>query len=92
MAAGVLALGSSSSAPAGTSALPPGSIAPTERQRSVARRVGAMLEENHFSGMPIDDAFSTRAFQHYVDSMDSQRSYFLASDLAEFAPLRPALR
>ena len=68
--------------------LPPGSIAPTERQRSVARRVGAMLEENHFSGIAIDDAFSMKAFDHYVESMDSQHSYFLATDLTEFAPLR----
>lgn len=54
----------------------------------VARRVGAMLEENHFSGTVINDAFSTKAFDHYLDSMDGQRSYFLAADLAEFAPLR----
>lgn len=88
VALSILLLGSSSSAPASTGALPPGAIAPTERQRSVARRIGAMLEENHYSGVPIDDAFSAKAFTHYLDSMDSQRSYFLASDVAEFEPLR----
>ena len=86
--ASILTLGSSSGAPAGTSMLPPGAIAPTERQRMVARRVGAMLEENHYSGIAIDDVFSAKVFEHYVNSMDGQRSYFLASDLAEFETLR----
>ena len=88
LAASILTLGSSSSAPASTSMLPPGAIAPTERQRMVARRVGAMLEENHYSGIAIDDVFSAKVFEHYVNSMDLQRSYFLASDLAEFDALK----
>ena len=84
LAIAVLALGSSSRAPASTEALPPGAILPTDRQRMIARQVGAILEEEHFRRAPIDDRLSAEVFEKYVDFLDGQRSYFLASDLAEF--------
>lgn len=81
-----LVLASSTPAPASTSALPPGSIAPTEQQRSIARKVGAILEEAHFSRAAIDDRMSAEVYTRYLDFLDGQRSYFLASDVAEFVP------
>jgi carboxyl-terminal processing protease len=84
LAIAVLALGSSSRAPASTEALPPGAILPTDRQRMIARQVGAILEEEHFRRASIDDRLSAEVFEKYVDFLDGQRSYFLASDLAEF--------
>jgi carboxyl-terminal processing protease len=83
-----LVLASSSPAPASTSLLPPGAIAPTDQQRSIARRVGGILEEAHFSRAPIDDHMSAEVYQRYLDFLDGQRSYFLASDIAEFAQWR----
>jgi carboxyl-terminal processing protease len=74
----------SSQAPAGTSALPPGAIAPSERHRLVARRVGMILEDTHYRGADIDDRMSAQVYQRYLDFLDGQRSYFLASDIAEF--------
>jgi carboxyl-terminal processing protease len=88
MMAMVLALASSSRAPAGTSMLPPGTLAPTERQRLVARRIGAILEEAHYRRAAIDDKMSTQIFDRYLDFLDGQRSYFLASDIAEFEQYR----
>jgi carboxyl-terminal processing protease len=84
----LLALGSSSRAPASTGALPPGALAPTERQRMIARQVGSILEEAHFRRASIDDRLSSEVFDKYVDFMDGQRSYFLAADVAEFEALR----
>ena len=84
----LLALGSSSRAPASTGALPPGSLAPTDRQRMIARQVGSILEEAHFRRASIDDRLSSEVFDKYVDFMDGQRSYFIASDIAEFESLR----
>nr|PZN80445.1 MAG: hypothetical protein DIU56_03115 [Pseudomonadota bacterium] len=80
----VLALASSSQVPAGTSMLPPGAIAPTERQRDIARRVGAILEQAHYRRASIDDKLSAEVFERYLKFLDGQRSYFLASDIAEF--------
>jgi carboxyl-terminal processing protease len=79
------ALASSSPAPANTTAaLPAGAIVPTDRQRAVARRVGSILEEAHFRRAPIDDKLSAQVFDRYVESLDPQRSYFFAADIADF--------
>ncbi|HEY2590415.1 MAG TPA: PDZ domain-containing protein, partial [Steroidobacteraceae bacterium] len=84
----MLALASSSRAPAGTVLLPPGAVAPTERQRTIARRVGSILEETHYSRRTIDDAMSSQIFDRYVEFLDGQHSYFLASDVAGFEQWR----
>jgi carboxyl-terminal processing protease len=88
VAVALLVLGSSSSAPAGTGALPPGALAPTDRQRMIARQVGSILEEAHFRRASIDDRLSSEVFDKYLNFMDGQRSYFLATDIAEFETLR----
>ncbi|HUN27574.1 MAG TPA: carboxy terminal-processing peptidase [Steroidobacteraceae bacterium] len=84
----VLALASSSRAPADTSVVPPGAIAPTERQRMIARRVGSILEETHYSRRTIDDKMSSQIYDRYLEFLDGQHSYFLASDIAEFERYR----
>ena len=84
----VVLLLTGSSAPAGTSLLPPNAIQPTERQRAIARRVGAIFEEAHYRRVSIDDKMSSQIFDRYLESLDPQRSYFLASDLAEFEQWR----
>jgi carboxyl-terminal processing protease len=84
----MLALAGSARAPAGTVLLPPGAIAPTERQRMIARRVGSILEETHYSRRTIDDAMSSQIFDRYLEFLDGQHSYFLASDVADFEQWR----
>lgn len=80
----------SSTAPAGAAAgaWPTGAVAPRERQRVVARRVAAILEEAHFRRARIDDKLSAEVFDRYLESLDGQRSYLTAADVEEFAPLR----
>ena len=85
---GLLTLGSSSRLTADTSALPPGAMAPSARERMIARQVGALLEDNHYSQQRIDDAMSPRIMDKFLDGLDGQRSYFLASDVAEFQAYR----
>jgi carboxyl-terminal processing protease len=80
-----LILASSTPAPASTSILPPGAIAPSDRQRLIANTVGEILEEAHFSRASIDDRMSAVVYDRYLDFLDGQRSYFLASDLQEFS-------
>src|SRR6201996_3190394 len=84
----VLALTGSSQAPAGPAVLPPNAIAPTDRQRAIARRVGAILEEAHYRHVLIDDHMSGEIFARYIESLDGQHSYFLASDLKDFEQWR----
>jgi carboxyl-terminal processing protease len=78
--------GSAARAPTAPAAaiLPPGAIAPTDNQKATARKVGRILEEAHYSRAPIDKKMSEQVFNRYLDFLDGQRSYFLASDIAEF--------
>src|SRR5262249_47750520 len=41
-------------------------------------------EEAHYSRAPIDKKMSEQVFNRYLDFLDGQRSYFLASDVADF--------
>jgi carboxyl-terminal processing protease len=50
----------------------------------IARQVGSLLEEAHYSKLKIDDGLSPRVMDKFIDGLDGQRSYFLASDIAEF--------
>jgi carboxyl-terminal processing protease len=79
----VLAGSGSTRAPASTFALPLGAVAPTERQRLLARRIGSILEEAHYRRATIDDRMSAEIYKRYLESLDGQHSYFLASDIAE---------
>ena len=85
---GLLTVGSSSRLTANTSALPPGALVPSARERMIARQVGSLLEDNNYSQLKIDDAMSPRVMDKFIDGLDGQRSYFLASDIAEFQPYR----
>jgi carboxyl-terminal processing protease len=88
LAALVLTGSGTSGAPATASLLPPGALAPAERQKSVAKRIGMILEEAHYRRARIDDRMSEQVFDRYLDSLDGQRSYFLASDVQELMPFR----
>ncbi|MBV8496714.1 MAG: hypothetical protein JO361_08030, partial [Gammaproteobacteria bacterium] len=83
-----LALAGSTQVPASTVVLPPGAIAPSDSQRVTARRVGRILEEAHYSRAAIDDRMSQVVYDRYLEFLDPQRSYFLASDVAEFNAYR----
>ncbi|MFZ9708944.1 MAG: carboxy terminal-processing peptidase [Steroidobacteraceae bacterium] len=86
LSVGVMGFGSSARLPANTSVLPPGALAPSARERMIARQVGALLEDAHYSQIKIDDTLSPRVLDNFLDSLDGQRSYFLASDVEEFKP------
>ncbi len=88
VALAALALAGSAQAPASPSLLPPGAIAPTDAQRATARKIGRILEEAHYSHAPIDRKMSEIVFQRYLEFLDPQRSYLLASDINEFSAYR----
>ena len=88
LAALALALAGSVQAHAGTSILPPGALAPTDGQRATARKVGRILEEAHYSRASLDEKMSQVVYDRYLEFLDSQKSYFLASDIRDFDAYR----
>ena len=62
--------------------LPDGAIQPTARQQLLAPRIASILEQAHYSGRRIDKEFSAQVFDHYLNALDGQHSYFEAADIA----------
>lgn len=46
------------------------------------------LRYNHYVKKPLDDGISSDVFDKYLDTLDHNRAYFLASDIEEFEQYR----
>lgn len=55
----------------------------TLRQRLVAA-IGSLLEQEHYSPKPINDAFSKEVYKKYLNDLDGEKILFLQSDIKEF--------
>jgi len=71
--------------PAATLAAP---LAPTEQEDYVARRVADIVAREHYRKAPLDDHLSSLILDRYLEAIDGGRSYFFASDIAEFERYR----
>jgi len=87
LAVGTLLLGTAK-APTAVAGATTTDFAPTERQAKVARLVSSMFERSHYRQAPVNDPVSSLVLDRYVESLDGSRSYFLATDLAEFEKYR----
>jgi carboxyl-terminal processing protease len=63
-------------------------LAPTEQEGYVARRVADIIAHEHYRRAPLDDRLSSLILDRYLDAIDGARSYFYASDIAEFERYR----
>ena len=84
---GTLLLGTAP-APSSTAGATTLDLSPTERHGKVARLVGSMFERSHYRQAPVNDPVSSLVLDRYLESLDGARSYFLASDIAEFERYR----
>jgi carboxyl-terminal processing protease len=90
--AGMLALANTAStgAPAPSTLLPEGAVAPSVTQRQLAPQIAAILEQNHYRHIAIDDKLSPQVLDRFLKSLDGQHSYLLASDVTGFDRWRTA--
>lgn len=63
-------------------------LAPDEDQIITSLNIFEILRRHHYLKLPIDAKQSEIVFDSYFKSLDPQRSFFLQSDIDEFAPLR----
>lgn len=63
-------------------------LAPTGRQSEIAVEIGEKLGRSHYSKVALDDELSGKIFDIYIRDLDPTRSYFLGSDIDEFAQER----
>jgi carboxyl-terminal processing protease len=66
-------------------------LAPTDRHGKISRLVTTLFERSHYRRSLVDDAASARMLDGYLDTLDGNRQYFLASDIKEFDAWRTSL-
>ncbi len=82
-------LGAAMTPPVAPAAATAGAVLePTEQENYVARRVSDIIAREHYRRAPLDDHLSSLILDRYLDAVDSGRSYFYASDIAEFEKYR----
>ena len=63
-------------------------LQPSREQVIASLNVVELLKRHHYSKPPLDDARSAQIFDSYLEMLDPSRSYFIASDIAEFEKWR----
>lgn len=63
-------------------------LAPLLEHPRTSSNVVEQLRRNHYVSKSIDDALSSAMLDKYLSILDGNKSYFLASDIAEFETLR----
>ncbi|HWV67848.1 carboxy terminal-processing peptidase [Chitinophaga sp.] len=60
---------------------------PPGRYEVIMNLVGQMLKEGHYQPKAIDDKFSTEVFNKYLRSLDTEKKFFLKTDVDKLMPL-----
>lgn len=63
-------------------------LVPMPVHAETARNITDALASRHYVSTTLDDALSTKIYAAYLEDLDPSKSYFLASDIAEFDSLR----
>jgi carboxyl-terminal processing protease len=63
----------------------------TEAQQDTAVELLEQLQERHYSKLSYDDNLSAQHLDHYIDSLDGGKMFFLASDIADFEQYRTVM-
>ncbi|MFI2809974.1 MULTISPECIES: carboxy terminal-processing peptidase [Microbulbifer] len=66
-------------------------LQPEDGQGGTAREIVGKLEMLHYNKQKVGDEMSAELWDEYIDALDPTRSYFLASDIAEFREWRDDL-
>lgn len=67
------------------------SLAPAERHQRATEIITHIIDSYHYKKKPLDDALSSTIFDRYLESLDPNKSYFLASDIKAFEKYRNQL-
>ena len=59
-----------------------------DQHRTIARNVSKLMEQYHYSQPTLDNSLSSAIFDRYLDTLDGNRIYLLASDVASIGRYR----
>jgi len=56
-------------------------LAPNDNQDDIDREIVRKLQDDHYNKITLDDAFSKKFFEAYIEELDGTRGVFLSSDI-----------
>jgi len=59
-------------------------LKPSPKHQEESRWVVRLVEKTHYKQTELDDAFSTKILQKYINTLDPNKMYFLGEDVAAF--------
>lgn len=69
----------------------PPELRPLMQQPKTAHVTAEVLKRVHYKGVALDDALSEKIFDHYLKSLDSERLFFLQTDIDALSAARTRL-
>ncbi len=63
-------------------------LAPLDRHEDIGNLVTEFVQKSHYRHAAVDDALSSQVLDRYIEALDNNRMYFLASDIAAFEQFR----
>jgi carboxyl-terminal processing protease len=68
-------------------------MAPTQAQAEATTLVYGLLSDSRYAyrPLPLDDKLSQDIFKRYIETLDGDKLFFTAADMAKFAPYRSQL-
>jgi carboxyl-terminal processing protease len=87
----VLAVWSMSASGATTAVNAQEELAPVARHEKIGQLVTEFIQKSHYRHASVDDELSSKVLDRYIESLDNNRMYLLASDVAEFEKYRYSL-
>ena len=83
----ILTLGLSLSVPASADVkeVPLDTLNPTAQHREATEIIAHLMQQYHYSRVAVDDDLSQEIFDRYLESLDPQKAFFLASDVNEIS-------
>ena len=63
-------------------------LAPLDRHENIGNLVTEFVQKSHYRHAAVDDALSSQVLDRYIEALDNNRMYFLASDIEAFEQFR----
>jgi carboxyl-terminal processing protease len=63
-------------------------LTPTIEQGKTVRALVKKLKRSHYLDETLDNAFSEKVFDNYIELLDSSKTYFVKTDIDEFSKFR----
>jgi len=71
-----------------TKQVPLDSLEPTRDHRKATEGIVQLMQRYHYKPVKVNDTLSDQIFDRFLDTLDSQKRFLLASDIAEFEKYR----